>query len=107
THYEEAELREAALKGLGSVGVLTPEAQKAFREALETPKGDVGVAAVEGLALLPPEQREPLVPRLLELLADPKLDEDVAHFAVALLPPHVGRHGKTILERMRLQLRRK
>jgi hypothetical protein len=107
TRHDEPELRVAALKGLGAVGVLTPEPRGAFEAALATPKGEVAAAAAEALLLLPPEQREPLVPRLLELLADPKLEEDVAHWAIAALPPHMGRYGKTIVERLRLQLRRK
>jgi hypothetical protein len=107
TRHDEPELRAAALKGIGAVGVVTAETQAAFREALATPRGEVGAAAVEGLALLPPEQREPLVPRLLELLADPKVDEDVAHGIILRLPAHMGRYGKTILERLRGHLRRK
>jgi hypothetical protein len=107
TRHDEPDLRAAALKALGTVGVLTPEVRAAFGAALATPKGEGAAATVEGLALMPPEQREPLVPRLLELLADPKLEEEVAHPAVALLPAHTGRYGKAILERLRVQLRRK
>ncbi len=107
TRHDEPELRAAALNGLGAVGAMTAETRAAFREALATPKGEVAAAAAGGLALLPPEQREPLVPRALELLADPKLDEDVAHEIILWLPAHVGRHGRAILEGLRVQLRRK
>lgn len=107
TRHEEPELRVAALHGLGAVGALTPEVRRAFEAELATPKGEVAAAAVDGLALLPPERREPFVPRLLALLADPNLDEDVAHPAILLLPAHRGRYGKTILERLLVQLRRK
>jgi HEAT repeat protein len=103
----EPELRAAALKGLGSVGVMTPEVQEVFRAALAATKGESASAAAAALALLPPGQREPLVPQLLELLADPKLNEDVACPAIQLLPAHMGRYGKTILARLRVQLRRK
>jgi HEAT repeat protein len=98
TRHPQQRVRWAALSGLGLARAATPEALAAFKDALTDRKLESAPDAVTALVLLPPDNREPLIPHVLDLLGRRQFLKEIARPAAELLLAHTGRYAERIVQ---------
>jgi HEAT repeat protein len=95
--HKEKDIRVHAVRSLGWVGAATPDVVPTLIAALKDKLALIEINAVNALADLPPEQREPALPALFEFLKSLKKDDHLRGTILLMLPGHVGRYRDQVL----------
>ena len=107
TKHKNLDIRDTALTGLGNVGAVTDAVVPTLMEVLGEKKSSLVETAVQALGEIDPPKRVAAVPKLLEILANPKTDASVQQEIVEILPKHADTHLEPVMKALKAVLKGK